>query len=112
MSSSEKPPADAEDINNKPVHRSDSIQAATKSQPYIHDKMKTDKKQVNRTSKFSQSDGSIIKKPEENVGFKKKIGKVWPRNKEVKIASETPEKDAVSFIFCCCFCGFVLIGVR
>lgn len=75
MSSSEKPPADtADEVNSK--SKSDSLHSATKSTPHIahhhnNDKTEIDKKQVNRASKFSQSDASIIKF-DENATVKKK----------------------------------------
>lgn len=106
MSCTEKPPADTDEPNRT---KSDNLNTTTKSSPHIsshhNDKTKPEiKKLVNRTSRFSQSDGSIIK-PEENASFKKKINKVWSRggNKEKSLM----EKDAVSrsvlFDFFCDF---------
>lgn len=92
-SSSEQPTVETDELNRT---KSDNLNTTTaKSTPYIsHDKTKPDKKQVNRSSRYSQSDGSIIK-PEENAGVKKKINRVWGRSKDDrgKVLQDSPEKD-------------------
>lgn len=99
MSSPEKPP-DSDEVNRT---KSDNLNTTTKSSPLLShhiDKAKPDKKHVNRASRFSQSDGSIIK-PEENADLKKKINKVWSRSggskeEKGKVLVDVPENDAVS----------------
>lgn len=94
MSSSEKPPADSVDEVHKT--KPETLHTATKSSPHINqqhnDTSKIDKKQVNRSSKLSQSDASIVK-VEENTGAKKKI-RVWACNSG-KNSADVPDTVSV-----------------
>lgn len=99
MSSSEKPPADADEITKR-TDNNNLLQHATKSTPHIKSDIKTDKKLPSRSSKISQSDGNIIKKPEEFINVKEtNVKGLSPNNSCEKLAEpaeQIPEKDASS----------------